>query len=179
MKKKYSYCPYYTIAGKEEGKPGGCGFTRLFKEEVIEDTSIICSLSWEIMRRNFSILLECKRSFLFVSHEHICRLLHLWSASSSWLLWLVLAGRAFIAPVLSRVILLQSSTVVYACGFYYRLAIRHFTADCKVRIDSQCSLYFFLFSFLFLFYFLCFNMCLTNPRVGRVIKSGPLRPHDC
>ncbi len=30
---------------------------------------------------------------MFVTHEHICRLLHLRSASSNWLSWLVLAGR--------------------------------------------------------------------------------------
>ncbi len=71
----------------------------------------------------------------------------------------------------------------------YRLAIHYFTADCKIRIDSQCFLYFFNFPpFLYIHagqdfpqcrkpdtsavrsFCACFAIHRTNPRVWRVIK---------
>ncbi len=70
MKKNYVCCPYYTTAGKEQGKPGRCGFTWLFKEEMIEDTSITCSSSWRIMRSNFPILLKCRQTLLMNFLDH-------------------------------------------------------------------------------------------------------------
>ncbi len=51
---------------------------------------------------------------MFVSHEHICRLLHLRSASSSWLFWLVLASRIIITPMRSIAVFRQYSVRIPA-----------------------------------------------------------------
>ncbi len=51
---------------------------------------------------------------MFVSHEHICRLLHLRSASSRWLLWLVLATRIFTTRVWS-IVVFSAVFSTYSC----------------------------------------------------------------
>ncbi len=64
--------------------------------------------------------------YVFISHEHICRILHLRSASSSWLFSLVLASQAFITPVQSIAVfstVFSTSTAVYDSGSNYQFTI--------------------------------------------------------
>ncbi len=104
-------------ASNDKCKPG---LLSLRRNRTSVNSRRIVRMLYENRRTNnvrISVFVHSHYLLLFVSYEHICRLLHLRSVSSSWLFWLVLAGRIFITPVRSIAVFRRYSVRIPA---FYR-----------------------------------------------------------